>query len=114
MDFQAIKQTARQARRYVLQMNHRAGKGHTGADLSEVDIICTLFMAVMDRSRPRPDQDRFILSKGHGAGGLYCSAAAMGLIDPAILDQFMGTIRCWRAIPSIRSCQSWWKLTRVV
>lgn len=90
MDFQQIRQTARQARRYVLQMNHRAGKGHTGADLSEVDIICTLYMAVMDRGSARPDQDRFILSKGHGAGGLYCSAAAMGLLDPAILDQFMG------------------------
>ncbi len=90
VDVQTIRQTARQARRYVLQMNHRAGKGHTGADLSEVDIICTLFMAVMDRSQARPNQDRFILSKGHGAGGLYCSAAAMGLIDPAILDQFMG------------------------
>ncbi|WP_034947592.1 transketolase [Erwinia oleae] len=90
MDSQTIRQTARQARRYVLQMNHRAGKGHTGADLSEVDIICTLFMAVMDRQAARPDQDRFILSKGHGAGGLYCSAAAMGLIAPEVLDQFMG------------------------
>lgn len=90
MDVQAIKQTARQARRYVLEMNHRAGKGHTGADLSEIDILCTLYMAVMDRSQPRPDQDRFILSKGHGAGGLYCSAAAMGLLDPAVLNQFMG------------------------
>ncbi len=90
MDSQAIKATARQARRYVLQMNHHAGKGHTGADLSEIDIICTLYMAVMDRSQARPDQDRFILSKGHGAGGLYCSAAGMGLLDPAVLDQFMG------------------------
>ncbi|QCT18850.1 transketolase [Jejubacter calystegiae] len=90
MDLQAIKQTARQARRYVLEMNHRAGKGHTGADLSEIDILCTLYMAVMDRSGPRPDQDRFILSKGHGAGGLYCSAAAMGLLDPGVLTQFMG------------------------
>ncbi|MEG3132144.1 transketolase [Rouxiella sp. T17] len=88
--FEEIKTVARQARRYVLQMNHHAGKGHTGADLSEVDIICTLYMAVMDRGEKRPDQDRFILSKGHGAGGLYCSAAAMGLLDPAILDQFMG------------------------
>lgn len=90
MDVQAIKKTARQARRYVLQMNHRAGKGHTGADLSEVDIICTLYMAVMDRRQERPDQDRFLLSKGHGAGGLYCSAAAMGLINPEILSQYMG------------------------
>jgi transketolase len=90
VDLQAIKQTARQARRYVLEMNHRAGKGHTGADLSEIDILCTLYMAVMDRSGPRPDQDRFILSKGHGAGGLYCSAAAMGLLDPEVLTQFMG------------------------
>ncbi|HEJ9093830.1 transketolase [Serratia odorifera] len=90
MDFQAIKNTARQARRYVVTMNHKAGKGHTGADLSEIDIICTLYMAVMDRSQARPDQDRFILSKGHGAGGFYCSCAAMGLLDPAVLDQFMG------------------------
>jgi transketolase len=90
VDLQAIKQTARQARRYVLEMNHRAGKGHTGADLSEIDILCTLYMAVMDRSGPRPDQDRFILSKGHGAGGLYCSAAAMGLLEPEVLTQFMG------------------------
>lgn len=90
MDFQAIKQTARQARRYVLQMNHRAGKGHTGADLSEVDIICTLFMGVMDCGAARPDRDRFILSKGHGAGGLYCCAAAMGMIQPEVLTQFMG------------------------
>lgn len=90
MDVQAIKQTARQARRYVLQMNHRAGKGHTGADLSEIDILCTLYMAVMDRGQARPDQDRFILSKGHGAGGFYCSAAAMGLLDPAVLSQYMG------------------------
>ncbi|MBL2900925.1 transketolase, partial [Klebsiella pneumoniae] len=64
--------------------------GHTGADLSEIDIICTLYMAVMDRGNARPDQDRFILSKGHGAGGFYCSCAAMGLLDPAVLDQFMG------------------------
>ncbi len=85
MDFQAIKNTARQARRHVVTMNHKAGKGHTGADLSEIDIICTLYMAVMDRSNARPDQDRFILSKGHGAGGFYCSCAAMGLLDPAVL-----------------------------
>lgn len=90
MDIQTINQTARQARRYVVTMNHKAGKGHTGADLSEIDIICTLYMAVMDRSQARPDQDRFILSKGHGAGGFYCSCAAMGLLDPAVLDQYMG------------------------
>jgi transketolase len=83
MDFQRIKAKARQARRYVLKMNHHAGKGHTGADLSEIDIICTLSMAVMDRSRERPDQDRFIPTKGHGAGGLYCSAASFPLIPPA-------------------------------
>ncbi|MEX3002654.1 transketolase [Serratia fonticola] len=90
MDIQTINQTARQARRYVVTMNHKADKGHTGADLSEIDIICTLYMAVMDRSQARPDQDRFILSKGHGAGGFYCSCAAMGLLDPAVLDQYMG------------------------
>lgn len=90
MDIQKIERTARQARRYVLTMNHKAGKGHTGADLSEIDIICTLFMAVMDRCNSRPDCDRFILSKGHGAGGFYSSCAAMGLLDPEVLEQYMG------------------------
>nr|WP_253073354.1 hypothetical protein [Sodalis ligni] len=83
MDFQRIKAKARQARRYVLKMNHHAGKGHIGADLSEIDIICTLYMAVKDRSRERLDQDRFIPTKGHRAGGLYCSAASFPLIPPA-------------------------------
>lgn len=85
-----IKRIAKKSRSLVLKMNNRAGKGHTGADLSEIDIICTLYMQIMDRKNLRPDQDRFILSKGHGAGGFYASCAAMGLLDENVLEGYMG------------------------
>ena len=48
-------------------------EGHTGADLSEADILATLYFNVLrvDPDLPDdPERDRFILSKGHGCGRL--------------------------------------------
>ncbi len=73
-------------------MNAAAGQGHTGADLSETDILATLFFNVLnlDRAHPDdPDRDRFILSKGHGVGGLYCTLAEAGYLDEGLLDTYL-------------------------
>jgi len=73
-------------------MNARAGQGHTGADLSEADILAALFFRVLEIRRDRlddPERDRFILSKGHGVGGLYCTLAEAGYLDPALLDTYL-------------------------
>ena len=62
-------------------MNSKAGAGHTGADLSETDILTALYFQILNVSPDRlddPERDRFILSKGHGVGGYYCTLVEAG------------------------------------
>ncbi|WP_319563250.1 transketolase [Marispirochaeta sp.] len=87
-----IAEAARKIRKRIISMNSAAGEGHTGADLSEADILSTLYFNVLrvDPDIPEaPDRDRFILSKGHGVGGYYCTLAEAGFIDPALLDTYL-------------------------
>jgi transketolase len=87
-----ISLRARSIRRRIIRMNANAGQGHTGADLSETDILATLFFRVLKIDRGRlddPDRDRFILSKGHGIGGFYCTLAEAGFLDEALLDTYL-------------------------
>jgi transketolase len=83
---------AREIRKKALKMNCNAGQGHTGADLSEADILASVYFRLLRFSAQdpaHPDRDRFILSKGHGVGGLYCTLAQAGLLDPALLDTYL-------------------------
>ncbi len=87
-----IERRAREIRRRIIRMNSDAGQGHTGADLSEADILAALFFRVLRYAPGRPedpDRDRFILSKGHGVGGFYCTLAEAGIIDPALLATYL-------------------------
>lgn len=87
-----IKKKAKGIRKKIITMNAHAGQGHTGADLSETDILAALFFRILNfhKERPEdPDRDRFILSKGHGVGGFYCTLAEAGLIDEALLETYL-------------------------
>ena len=73
-------------------MNSYAGQGHTGADLSEVDILAALFFSVLKLDKNHlddPQRDRFILSKGHGIGGFYCTLVEAGFIDESSLETYL-------------------------
>ena len=62
-------------------MVHKANASHVGTSLSMVDLLAVLYGGVLrvDPSRPdRPDRDRLIVSKGHGAAGLYATLAGCG------------------------------------
>ncbi|KAA5605334.1 transketolase [Roseospira marina] len=92
MDIASLQNAARTVRKTILRTNARAGQGHTGGDLSETDILVTLFLHVLNlpgRDPQNPDRDRFILSKGHGVCGLYSTLATAGLIDAAWLDDYL-------------------------
>jgi len=72
-------------------MIQRSGLGHPGGDLSAIDILTTLYFAVLhvDPANPgAPDRDRFILSKGHCSGALYNTLAEAGFFPLAELDTF--------------------------
>lgn len=87
-----IEKKAREIRKRIILMNSSAGQGHTGADLSEADILASLFFNILryDRSALRdPDRDHFILSKGHGVGGLYCTLAEAGILDEDLLATYL-------------------------
>ncbi len=87
-----IEQKARSIRRNIIGMNSKAGAGHTGTDLSETDILATLYFNILgvdEREPEHPGRDRFILSKGHGAGGYYCTLAEAGFIDKSWLETYL-------------------------
>jgi transketolase len=88
-----VAEHARDIRLADLEIVHDSGQGHLGSDYSAIDIMATLYMGgvlAVDPSRPDdPDRDRFVLSKGHNAGGLYCTLAEAGFIDRGELSTFL-------------------------
>jgi transketolase len=87
-----LKNKANEIRQMALRMITHAQGGHIGASLSETDILTALFFHTL-RFFPEnpgdPDRDRFVLSKGHASEGLYCTLAAAGFFDPALLDRYL-------------------------
>ncbi|HOX32345.1 MAG TPA: transketolase [Spirochaetales bacterium] len=87
-----LEARARRLRRLILDTVHRAGMGHTGGSLSEVEILVALYFRVLrniDPERPeRPDRDRFILSKGHASAGLYAALALRGYFPESLLEGY--------------------------
>lgn len=70
----------------IIRMTTKAGSGHPSSSLSAVDTLVALYFAGIMRYDPDepgwPDRDRFIMSKGHAAPGLYAVLAAAGYFDP--------------------------------
>src|SRR5437868_15205685 len=86
-----LQKLASSVRRRDVQVVHGAKLGHVGGEMSAIDILVTLYFAVLriDPSRPNdPERDRFILSKAHSAAALYTTLAHAGIFPLAELDTF--------------------------
>ena len=73
--------TANEVRKNIIKSVHSARAGHPGGSLSAADIFTYLYFEEMnvDPKDPKnPDRDRFVLSKGHTAPGLYAVLALKG------------------------------------
>ena len=73
--------TANEVRKGIVTAVHSAKAGHPGGSLSAADIFTYLYFEEMniDPKNPKmPDRDRFVLSKGHTAPGLYSALAHRG------------------------------------
>ena len=78
-------------RENILNTLYRVGRGHSGPSLSLVELLVTLYFRELHLNPidPKwPDRVRFILSKGHGAVGLYSVFAERGLIPREELKTF--------------------------
>lgn len=80
----------RRLSRDIITMTTHAESGHPSTSLSAIDTLTALYCGGVMRHDPqRPtwaDRDRFILSKGHGAPGLYAVLAETGYFDKAMLS----------------------------
>ena len=81
MDTLELKKTANEVRKGIVTAVHAAKAGHPGGSLSAADIFTYLYFEEMniDPADPKKeDRDRFVLSKGHTAPGLYSAMAHRG------------------------------------
>ena len=78
---EVLEKKALALRKDIVDMIFHAKSGHPGGSLSEIDILTVLFHQEMNFSKDNmyaPDRDRFVLSKGHTAPGLYVNLADLG------------------------------------
>lgn len=72
---------ATRVREGILTGTHAAKCGHPGGSLSAADVFTYLYCKELDVDPQNPaweDRDRFVLSKGHTAPGLYAVLALRG------------------------------------
>lgn len=88
MTLTELQKKACDIRADVVTLIHKAGCGHIGGDMSEVEALVALYYKHLNCSPENaadPDRDRFVLSKGHSVETLYCILADRGYFDKAEL-----------------------------
>lgn len=76
-----LENMANEIRKDIVTAVHSAKSGHPGGSLSSADIFTYLYFEEMNVDPANPkweDRDRFVLSKGHVAPGLYSTLAEKG------------------------------------
>lgn len=76
-----LKKVANEVRKGIMSAVHSAKAGHPGGSLSAADIFTFLYFEEMNVDPENPEmesRDRFVLSKGHTAPGLYAALAHKG------------------------------------
>ena len=76
-----LQKMANEVRKGIVTAVHSAKAGHPGGSLSAADIFTYLYFEEMNidpKDQKAPNRDRFVLSKGHTAPGLYSALANRG------------------------------------
>jgi len=76
-----LQKMANEVRKGIVTATHAAKCGHPGGSLSAADIYTYLYFEEMNidpKDPKKEDRDRFVLSKGHTAPGLYATLANRG------------------------------------
>jgi transketolase len=84
-----LKRKSIQYRRTILSIIKNANSGHTGGDLSCVDILNVLYnhtLNVSPTSFTDPNRDRYIQSKGHSVEALFTVLADLGFYSKKELN----------------------------
>jgi transketolase len=86
-----LEDRAKFVRLETVRLTRIAGAGHYTGTFSAAELFAALYYAQLNY-RPEepdwPDRDRFVLSKGHAAIGLYPVLADVGFFEPSLLDDY--------------------------
>lgn len=77
------------SRKRLMELIYAAKAGHTGGDLSVLNVLTALYHHVMNidaGNLDSPDRDRFILSKGHCAEALFVVLNDKGILPSEMLE----------------------------
>lgn len=80
----ALRQRAVSVRRDIAQALYETGGGHYGGSFSAVELLLTVYTRHLSIDPARFDdlaRDRFVLSKGHAAIGLYAVLHNLGWVE---------------------------------
>lgn len=105
METDALKKLAQSIRINVIDMLAAAGSGHPGGSLSMIDILTVLYfekMAIRPEAPKWEDRDRFVLSKGHAAPGLYSVLAERGYFSKTELMNLRKTNAMLQGHPDMK------------
>ena len=97
--------TACKVRLGVIEGTYNAKSGHPGGSLSIAELLTYLYFAEMniDPQNPKkPDRDRFVLSKGHTAPGLYSVLAQRGFFPVEELKNLRKTGKMLQGHPDMK------------
>ena len=86
-----LQKTANEVRKGIVTAVYSAKAGHPGGSLSAADLFTYLYFEEMNidpKDPHKPDRDRFVLSKGHTAPGLYSTLANRGYFPVEDLKTF--------------------------
>ncbi len=86
-----LRERALRVREMIVEMCANPEGGHLGGSMSLVEILVTLYHSVLrvDPERPdAPDRDLLVLSKGHGAIGLYAALAERGFFPREWISRY--------------------------
>lgn len=105
-----LKKIANEVRKGIISSVHSAKAGHPGGSLSAADIFTYLYFEEMNIDPESPNmesRDRFVLSKGHTAPGLYSAMAHRGffpvedLITLRKLGSYLQGHPCMLHVPGV-------------
>lgn len=110
MDNLELARMANEVRKGIVTAVHGAKAGHPGGSLSAADIFTYLYFEEMNidpKDPKKADRDRFVLSKGHTAPGLYSALAHRGYFSvedlPTLrhLGSYLQGHPCMQEVPGV-------------
>ncbi|MFO7611468.1 MAG: transketolase [Clostridia bacterium] len=100
-----LRKKAVTIRKHIIDEVYSAASGHPGGSLSSTEIFTYLFLKEMRLNPNEPrwsDRDRFVLSKGHCAPGLYAALAERGFFPVGDLKGFRSIDSYLQGHPSMK------------